>query len=175
MEAIMIHQTVIPKTNDCWPLGALPTGTTVCCIEAEPGQGALYSCQAGSYCTIVSKSDGRCVIRMPNHIKKHRGAFDISVLEQCMAVVGRCSNLGHMHEHLGSANALRHIGYRPRSGLFHKKTGRFGKRRRGPKPVHVVNPLKLEMEEAFKDDPNFVPCPATKSVRYTWYDFKLEE
>ena len=36
---------------------------------------------------------------------------------------------------IGSAQRLRWLGYRPRSGLWQRKTGRFGRKLRRPPPV----------------------------------------
>ena len=36
---------------------------------------------------------------------------------------------------IGSAQRLRWLGYRPRSGLWQRKTGRFGRKVRRPPPV----------------------------------------
>lgn len=42
-----------------------------------------------------------------------------------MAVVGRVSNEEHSSQHIGSAQRLRWLGFRPRSGLWHRKDGRY--------------------------------------------------
>ena len=46
---------VRPKTHDAWPLGALPLGTFVCCVEKLPGEGARIATSAGTQCQLVHK------------------------------------------------------------------------------------------------------------------------
>ena len=42
-----------------------------------------------------------------------------------MATVGHVSNEDHNTKHIGSPNRLRWLGFRPRSGLWHRKDGRY--------------------------------------------------
>lgn len=48
---------------------------------------------------------------------------------------GRLSNPGFEDEHIGSPNRLRELGFRPRSGLWQRKTGRFGRKIKQPPPM----------------------------------------
>lgn len=45
-----------------------------------------------------------------------------------MATVGRVSNVGHADTKLSSHQENRELGNRPRSGLWQRKTGRFGRK-----------------------------------------------
>ncbi|VEL09930.1 unnamed protein product [Protopolystoma xenopodis] len=49
------HIPVVPIEGDAYPIGALPAGTTICQIEAQPGQGALYCTAAGTSGLLVRR------------------------------------------------------------------------------------------------------------------------
>ncbi|CAF3013340.1 unnamed protein product [Rotaria sp. Silwood2] len=65
--------------GDAYPVGALPIGTIVNCVEGYPGQGAKYAMNAGTYATIMKRIDDRCILQLPT---KH----EISILEQYIAI-----------------------------------------------------------------------------------------
>ncbi|XP_034949906.1 39S ribosomal protein L2, mitochondrial [Chelonus insularis] len=116
--------------GDAYPLGALPIGTIVHCVEKYPRFGGCLIHAAGTFGTILRK-DGldRVIVEMPS--KKL-----FSLHETCMATVGRLSNIDHINTPIGSAQKNRELGNRPRSGLWHRKDGRFGRKIRAiPPPI----------------------------------------
>lgn len=115
--------------GDAYPLGALPVGTKVNNVEKYPNIGGMLIHSAGTSGTIVRK-DGkdRVIVQMPS--KKM-----FSLHETCMATVGRLSNVIHGETPIGSAQRLRELGWRPRSGLWHRKTGRHGRKIHPPSPI----------------------------------------
>nr|CAG4645787.1 EOG090X0COM [Lynceus sp. MCZ IZ 141354] len=123
---------VRPKVDDAHPIGALPIGTEVCCVEKFPGKGAYFAISAGTSMVILKKSENFITLQLPS---KH----EIAVHEECMATVGRVSNELHNTIHIGSPNRLRWLGFRPRSGLWQRKDGRFGRKIRRPPPVKVYD------------------------------------
>lgn len=127
-----------PKEADAHPLGALPVGTEVCCVEKYVGEGATIAVAAGSRAILVRKVGDRCILQLPS---KH----EMSLNQECMAVVGHVSNEEHSSQHIGSAQRLRWLGYRPRSGLWHRKDGRHGRKIRPLPPVKVVDSRKKEI------------------------------
>jgi len=129
--------------GDAYPVGALPIGTIVNCVEGYPGQGAHYAMNAGTFATIMKRIDNRCILQLPT---KH----EISILEQCMVTVGRLSNVEHNEFIYGKAGAKRLMGIRPKLGLFHPKTGRFGRRPFRPKPILVITGEKPEYPNVIK-------------------------
>lgn len=129
--------------GDAYPVGALPVGTIVNCVEGYPGQGARYAMNAGTCATIMKRIDDRCILQLPT---KH----EISILETCMVTVGRLSNVEHSEFIYGKAGAKRLAGIRPKLGLFHPKTGRFGRRPFRPKPILVLNGEKTEFPVEIK-------------------------
>lgn len=118
--------------GDAYPLGALPKGTIVNCVEKYPHQGGCLIHAAGTYGTILRKDgEDRVVVKMPS--KK-----EFSIHQTCMATVGRLSNIEHGSTPIGSAQKNRELGNRPRSGLWQRKTGRFGRKINPPGPVRKV-------------------------------------
>lgn len=122
---------VRPSEGDAYPLGALPVGTQVNCIEKYPGTGGFFIHAAGGVATILKREEDRVVIQMP---KKKL----FSLHETCMATVGRLSNIEHGSTPVGSAQKNRELGNRPRSGLFQRKTGRFGRKIKPPPKVKRI-------------------------------------
>ena len=129
--------------GDAYPVGALPVGTIVNCVEGYPGQGARYAMNAGTCATIMKRIDDRCILQLPT---KH----EISILETCMVTVGRLSNVEHSEFIYGKAGAKRLAGIRPKLGLFHPKTVQFGRRPFRPKPILVLNGEKTEFPVEIK-------------------------
>ncbi|XP_076294935.1 mitochondrial ribosomal protein L2 [Lasioglossum baleicum] len=118
--------------GDAYPLGALPLGTLVNCVEKYPGQGGLLINAAGT-CGVITGSDGddRMIVKMPSK-------QEFSLHKTCMATVGRLSNVEHESTPVGSAQKMRELGNRPRSGLWQRKTGRFGRKIRKLPPVRRI-------------------------------------
>lgn len=122
---------VRPSEGDAYPLGALPTGTIVHCVEKYPGLGGFLIHSAGTYGTVLRRDGDRVIVQMPS--KK-----PFSLHESCMASIGRLSNIEHSSTLIGSAQKNRELGNRPRSGLWQRKTGRFGRKIRPPPRVRRV-------------------------------------
>ncbi|KAF7408004.1 hypothetical protein HZH66_002541 [Vespula vulgaris] len=109
--------------GDAYPLGALPIGTIVNCVEKYPGLGGSLIHSAGTF-------DNRC-----------------------MATVGRLSNIMHGSTPIGSAQKNRELGNRPRSGLWQRKTGRFGRKIKSPKRLR-----QLGANGEFLSKPTVITC-----------------
>ncbi|KAF7987593.1 hypothetical protein HCN44_003456 [Aphidius gifuensis] len=137
--------------GDCYPLGALPIGTTVHCVEKYPGFGGMLIHAAGTCGTIVRK-DGfdRVIVRMPS--KKL-----FSLHKTCLSCVGRLSNIEHGNTPIGSAQRNRELGNRPRSGLWQRKSGRHGRKIYPLPPVRAfdVNGKEYSKEPIFMWDSEF--------------------
>ncbi|XP_011154177.1 39S ribosomal protein L2, mitochondrial [Harpegnathos saltator] len=123
---------VRPREGDAYPLGALPVGTIVHCVEKYPGVGGFLIHAAGTSGTVLKRSGDRVIVQMPS--KKQ-----FSLHESCMASVGRLSNVTHDSTPVGSAQKNRELGNRPRSGLWHRKDGRHGRKIKPPPPVKVID------------------------------------
>ncbi|XP_014676591.1 PREDICTED: 39S ribosomal protein L2, mitochondrial-like [Priapulus caudatus] len=119
--------------GDAYPLGALPVGTVVCCVERYPGDGGKVVRAAGTSTTILRRvAGGDVIVQLPSR-------REMRVSERCVAVVGRVSNPDHDKLTRGSPQASRWLGYRPKSGWRQKKTGYHGRKLRRPKPARVYD------------------------------------
>lgn len=123
---------VLPKEGDAFPLGALPVGTVVHCVEKYAGLGGFLIHAAGTCGTITKKSGTRVTVKMPSK-------REFSLDQYCMASVGRLSNELHDSTPVGSAQRNRELGNRPRSGLWHRKTGKHGRKIRPLPPVRAFD------------------------------------
>lgn len=65
-------------------------------------------------------------------------------------LLGRVSNLEHSKTPIGSAQKNRELGNRPRSGLWQRKTGRFGRKLRALPPLRKILPPKDETTEVLR-------------------------
>lgn len=138
---------VRPKIGDSHPLGALPAGTIVFNIEMYYGEEQRMCIAGGTYATVLRRVGDMVVLQMPS---KRQFSFR----QECMCVIGRVSMKVPAIRPIGSAQRLRHLGYRPRSGLYQKKTGRFGRK------VRPIPPLKNYLQP-----PMTKPPPLTLTVR----------
>jgi len=129
--------------GDAFPVGALPVGTMVNSVEDFPGNGARFALNAGGFATIMKRIDSRCILQLAT---KH----EISIDERCMVTVGRLSNVEHQDFIYGKAGVSRLMGIRPKLGLFHPKTQRFGRRPFRPKPILVLTDKKPEHPNVIK-------------------------
>lgn len=135
---------VIPKEGDAYPIGALPVGTTICLIELRPGEGALYCRSAGTSASIIRR--GKFVGETdPAQLAAFKNPEDISeedivlvkqngnrkllrLLPSCMVVVGQVSNNQHKDMKFRKFGEKYWRGIKQRSGLWQRKTGRFGRK-----------------------------------------------
>ncbi len=126
-------------------MGSLPIGTLVSCIERFPGDGGKVARAAGTMGQLVRKTGDTCVVRMPSK-------REICVSSKCQATVGRVSNIEHNKHKLGKAGVARWMGIRPRSGRWHRKTGRFGRKIRPIKPMKIYNKPFQRTGEVYRID-----------------------
>ena len=122
------------EEGDAYPVGSLPLGTLVNCVEMFPDQGGFFARAAGVTALLVRKTEEFCYLRMPSK-------REIAVSPKCVATVGRVSNIDHNKRILGKAGARRWLGFRPNSGRWHRKTGRFGRKIRAPPATRVYDKI----------------------------------
>ncbi|XP_067612945.1 large ribosomal subunit protein uL2m [Eurosta solidaginis] len=134
---------VRPNEGDAYPLGALPVSTRIHNLEKNPGYPFHMIHAAGTFGTIIRKFDDKVVVQLPS---KREFAFD----RKCMATVGRVSNITHNKEHVGSAQNMRAMGNRPRSGLWKRKEGKHGRKIRRLPPMALVKPPPKPKEEVIQ-------------------------
>lgn len=100
------------KPGDAYPLGTLPIGSIVHNVELSPGKGAQLARSAGTSVQLIRKTEDQAIIQLPS--KKEKG-----VSLDCLATVGRASNIDHKHSIIGKAGRSRWLGRRPKG-----KTGK---------------------------------------------------
>lgn len=105
------------KPGDAYPLEHMPYGTMVHAIENEPGSGAASCTAAGTYRLVIKKTESEVILRNP---RKKTDLLTVS--KDCLAVVGRVSNIDHDQFQIGKAGRARWMNQRPK--------GKTGKARR---------------------------------------------
>jgi len=94
------------KTGNCLPLRNIPVGSTIHCIEMQPGKGEQMARSAGAAVQLVSRESEHAVLRL-------RSGEMRKVMADCRAVIGEVSNSEHNLTSLGKAGASRWRGVRP--------------------------------------------------------------
>jgi large subunit ribosomal protein L2 len=94
------------QTGNSLPLSAIPVGAFVHNIELRPGQGATMVRSAGTQAQILAKEGKSVLIRMPSGEVRY-------VPQNCMATIGRVSNIDQKDVRLGKAGRNIHRGIRP--------------------------------------------------------------
>jgi large subunit ribosomal protein L2 len=97
-----------PEMGNTLPLGEIPLGTVIHCIELQPGRGAAMARSAGSWGQLVAKEGKYGVVRLPSGETR-------LVLLTCLATIGTVSNGDHSLQVLGKAGRKRWLGRRPRT------------------------------------------------------------
>lgn len=105
-QVIVAGEDVEAKPGNALPLGKIPVGTFVHCVEFYPGSKGKLARAAGTMCQILSREDGMVRLRLPSGEIR---LFD----ERCMATVGQVSNIDHKNVVHGKAGRVRHLGRRP--------------------------------------------------------------
>jgi large subunit ribosomal protein L2 len=122
------------KVGNCLPLNNIPVGTTVHCIEMQPGGGAKLARSAGASVQLIAREGAYATLRL-------RSGEMRKVLSECRAVIGEVSNSEHNLRTLGKAGATRHRGTRPTvrgtamNPIDHPHGGGEGKTKGGRHPV----------------------------------------
>jgi len=94
------------KVGNALPLGKIPIGTAVHCLEIKPGKGAQLVRGAGNAAYIMAKEKGKATVKLPS------GELRL-FSSQAMATIGQIGNIGRKGRILGKAGRKRRIGIRP--------------------------------------------------------------
>ena len=122
------------KVGNCLPLSNIPVGTTIHCIELQPGGGAKIARSAGASVQLVAREGEYATLRL-------RSGEMRKILVACRAVIGEVSNAEHNLITLGKAGATRHRGVRPTvrgtamKPIDHPHGGGEGRTKGGRHPV----------------------------------------
>ena len=94
------------KVGNALPLASIPVGTTIHCIELQPGKGAALCRAAGTSAQILGREDKYVLIRLQSGETR-------KVLGTCMATIGTVGNEDYELIDWGKAGRTRHLGIRP--------------------------------------------------------------
>lgn len=101
-------EAVTPDVGNAMPLANIPLGTTICCIELRPGQGAVMARSAGSFAQLMAKEGKYATVKLPSGETR-------LILLTCIATIGVVSNSDHQLLVSGKAGRSRWLGRRPRT------------------------------------------------------------
>ncbi|GAB1307609.1 50S ribosomal protein L2 [Urechidicola sp. KH5] len=107
-QEVISGDTVAPEVGNAMPLGNMPLGTTISCIELRPGQGAVMARSAGSFAQLMAKDGKYATVKLPSGETR-------LILLTCMATIGVVSNSDHQLLVSGKAGRTRWLGRRPRT------------------------------------------------------------
>jgi len=94
------------KVGNALPLANIPVGTTVHCIELQPGKGAEICRSAGASAQILGREGKYVLVRLQSGETR-------KILGTCMATIGVVGNEDYKLVNLGKAGRKRHMGIRP--------------------------------------------------------------
>jgi Ribosomal protein L2 len=83
------------------PLKAIPTGVSVCNIEARPGDGGKFIRASGTEAVVIGKADGKVGVKMPSGKPKW---FN----EDCLATIGLVAGGGRVDKPILKAGKQYH-------------------------------------------------------------------
>ena len=121
------------KPGNCLPLRNIPVGTTIHCIEMQPGKGAQIARSAGAGVQLLAREGAYAQLRLRSgEIRK--------VHIDCRATIGEVGNEEHNLRSIGKAGANRWRGIRPtvRGEAMNPVDHPLGGRTRGNR--HPVSP-----------------------------------
>ena len=122
------------KVGNCLPINNIPVGSTIHCIEMQPGGGAKMARSAGAAVQLIAREGIYATVRL-------RSGEMRKILSECRAVIGEVSNSEHNLLCLGKAGSTRHRGVRPTvrgtamNPIDHPHGGGEGKTKGGRHPV----------------------------------------
>ncbi len=94
------------RVGNALELQHIPDGTTVHCVEMQPGRGAQLARSAGTSLQVMAKDRGMATLRLPS------GEMRL-VHQRCVATIGVVGNEDHSNTSLGKAGRSRWLGRRP--------------------------------------------------------------
>ena len=107
-DIVVSGEKVDPSIGNAMPLSSIPLGTTISCIEMNPGKGAVLARSAGSFAQLMARDGKFATIKMPSGETR-------LILIGCYASIGSVSNSDHQLVVSGKAGRTRWLGRRPRT------------------------------------------------------------
>ena len=105
-DTLLSGEAVDIRPGNTLPIRAIPLGTVIHNVEAQPGSGGKMIRSAGSFGQLMAKENGYAQIRMPSGEVRR-------VSELCKATVGQLSNVESSSVRVGKAGKSRWLGIRP--------------------------------------------------------------
>lgn len=105
-DLLLSGDAVDVRPGNALPVRAIPVGTVIHNVEAQPGSGAKMIRSAGSFGQLMAKEGKYAQIRLPSGEVRQ-------VLVDCKAVVGQLSNVESSSVRVGKAGKSRWRGIRP--------------------------------------------------------------
>ena len=105
-DKVMSGEKAEATPGNCLPLGLIPLGLMVHCVELVPGQGAKISRSAGNDCQVMAREKGTVTLKLPSGEVRQ---FDA----RCKATIGSVGNKDWGSIQLGKAGRKRLMGIRP--------------------------------------------------------------
>ncbi len=106
MKVVSSAEKAEPQVGNSMPLGKIPTGLNVHCIEMVPGKGAQFCRSAGTYARLTNREGKWATLVFPSGEVRQ-----VSV--DARATLGQVGNTDHNKTSLGKAGKSRHLGRRP--------------------------------------------------------------
>src|SRR5690606_13527141 len=94
------------KPGNAWPLRNMPVGSTIHCVELQPGKGAQIARSAGTSVQLLAREGSYAQLRL-------RSGEVRRVHVDCKATIGEVGNEEHQLRSIGKAGAMRWRGVRP--------------------------------------------------------------
>lgn len=94
------------RPGNCLPLGDIPVGSTIHCVELVPGNGAQMARSAGTSAQLVAREGRFATLRLRSGELRKVGIA-------CRGTIGEVGNQVHSLQSLGKAGASRWRGRRP--------------------------------------------------------------
>ena len=105
-DTLLSGETVDIRPGNALPIRAIPLGTVIHNVEAQPGSGAKMIRAAGSFGQLMAKEGVYAQIRMPSGEVRE-------VQQDCKATIGQLSNVESSSVRVGKAGKSRWLGIRP--------------------------------------------------------------
>jgi large subunit ribosomal protein L2 len=105
-DVLLSGEAVDIRPGNCLPIRAIPEGTVIHNVEAQPGSGGQMIRAAGSFGQLMAKEGDYAQIRMPSGEVRQ-------VPLSCRAVIGQLSNIENSSIRVGKAGKSRWLGIRP--------------------------------------------------------------
>lgn len=132
-DTILTSWKTVPNIGNTMVLLNIPLNIKICLIESYPGSGAIYARSAGAWATIVAKKKSLVKVLFKNGKIKYLN-------KNCLATIGRVSNVKKAAKKLKFAGDKRNRGARPRvrgvakNAVDHPHGGGKGKKSKNSVP-----------------------------------------